>query len=752
MTAIRDIIERHDYHEVLSVLAWVLSFKTERQKRDHLQQMYRQFLTTAHDLPKAHDGDVLFIRSLGREDYALLFGAIAASCDHPRKVMLNTFATKTVARNHDALRFLSAHMDLIERIRVRHPVDRQCAFLQLMSFGMLLEHFADTRLDALVCFSDMQPIENLFARHFRHKGVPTVTCQHGLYIDYGDYKTVNCINYLNHASEHFLAWGDETASLIRAYHPEARVHLCGKPVFHRGKIALATKTGKAIQVVLDQPIFEVQNIAMFRLVSDFAKTAGHTVSVRYHPGINRDTFQKKIGSPAEATDFLSADIVVGHTSSLLFEALALGKKVVQFKSSIPTVDLPPQLQFHDPATLQKAVGANADPKVAHTYFARIGDDSRKAYRAFFRTLLAGDDMGAGAIPATSQKTKKTHLWYRALNAEFFVEPAVSQPRMPGPSVVLPTLPGDPPALSAIVMSCLLSDVVNIKQTFDHWCHPALAPSATGRKVKLVVVFNTLNDIAQAELLKAWQDRPRLSLFFSELIIRSADQSGDHDLYVKNRSRELKGHFGNIAGPNFLFQRSMDHASECGGFIFQMELDCVPLSGGWIDDLDRVVARSAGAWVVGGMYNGKFRVNNSTRMHLNGNALYNVGDAGFMRFLNETWMPRLLEVSKHYPNLAYNYWWALELEHSDTKDVTEYSSWNIVRSYASFIRPDPFILNYLNNDPLRSLFTQHYRFYSDLGKPPLFLHHADAVSLVKRVLAGEAKGVSDLLLLEAEAAA
>lgn len=752
MTAIREIIEKHDYQEALSVLAWILSFKSEQQKRDHLRAMYNQFLTTARDLPEAKDGDVLFIRSLGREDYAFLFGSIAKVCDHPRKVMLNTFATRSVERNHDAVRFLSDHLDLIDRIRVRNPIDRQCAFLQLMSFGMILERYAALRPDALICFSDMQPIENLFARYFRHKGVPTVTCQHGLYIDYGEYKTINCINYLNHASEHFLAWGDETASLIRAYHPDARVHLCGKPVLHRGKIAPSSKTSKSIQVILDQPIFEAENIAMFRLVSDFAKTAGHTVSVRYHPSINRETFSKKLGSPAEATDFLSADIVVGHTSSLLFEALALGKKVVQFKSAIPTVDLPSQLQFHDMATLRKAAGTKADPALARSYFAHFGDEAKKAYREFFQTLFVGRPANATATPTPLPRVRKTHRWYRALSAEFFVDPLVTQQRLSGRAVAPPSQQGEWQTLSAIVVPCLLSDVENIRQTLEHWCHPALAPSATGRKVKLVLVFNTINDVVRAEVLNAWRDNPRLALFFSELVIRSADLSGDRDLYVKERSRELKGTYGNIAGPNFLFQRAMEHASECGGFVFQMELDCVPLATGWVDALDRVVARSAGAWVVGGMYNGDFRVNNSIRLHMNGNALYNVGDAAFMKFVNETWMPRLLELSKDYPNLAYDCWWALEIEHSDTKDLSRSSSWNLLRSYASFFRPDPFILNYLNSDPLRTLFTRHYQFFSDLGKPPLFLHHASAVSLVKRVVAGEAQRVSDLLLLQAEVAA
>ena len=752
MTGIREIIERHDYHEALAFLTWVLSFKSEKDKQAHLKTMYHQFLSTDRALPEAKDGDVLFLRSLGREDYALLFGAIAASCDHPRKVMVNTFATRSVEKNDKALKFLTNHIDLIDKIRVRDPIDRQCAFLQLMTFGIVLEQYADARLDALVCFSDMQPIENLFARYFRSKAVPTVTCQHGLYIDYGEYKTINCINYLHQPSDHFLAWGEDTASIIRAYHPEANLHLCGKPVFHRGKVAPTGDTGKKIQIILDQPIFNAQNVEMIKIVKEYASASGHMVSVRYHPGIHRATFLQAVEALDESTDFMSADIVVGHTSSLLLEALVLGKKVIQFKSQIPAVDLPQHLQFRDRASLAKALEADHDPSLSQNYFSLIGEKSRAAYREFFQSLFAGTAVERAGSYEPPARAVKTHRWFHTLTADFFFDPTVSQPQGTAPSPAASRTPDDGSSLSTIVMPCLLSDIPGIKKTFEHWCHPAFAPSTTGRKVKLIVVFNTINDLAAKELEKAWQDRPRLTLFFSELIIRSADLSGDRDLYVKGRSSVSQGAFGNIAGPNFLFHQAMEHASEHGGFAFQMELDCVPLASGWIDELDRVVARSSGCWVIGAFYNGDFGIYNPVRFHVNGNALYNVGDPEFMGFLREKWMPRLIALSGDYPNLAYDCWWAIEGHRADTRDITSSSAWNLTRSYASFFHPDPYILNYLKSDPLGARFSEHYRFFEKLGKRPVFLHHADAASFVDKVIAGEAESVTDLLLREPEAVA
>lgn len=753
MSAIRQIVEQGLYKDTLSVLMWVLSFKTPEQKRDHLKALRHDFLTSEYELPPAGDDHVLFMRSLGREDYASMFGVIFNSCIGVQKTYLSSFKKTKVSHNAKAATYFEENLDLEDWIEVRDPLDRQCAFVLLLSYGYLLEFYADVKFRAVVTFSDMQPIENFFAGYFRSKGIPTATLQHGLYIDYGEYKTINCINYMSHVSDYFLAWGENTARLISAYHPDAKIVICGKPVIFQGSPSPRKGAGQSIMIALDQIIFNNENHAMAGIVADYATKHGYEVTVRFHPSLDKSAFFKVFPDIVESVSLLDADVVVGHTTSLLFEALALRKRVVQYKTDIPTIDLPAALQFKDLAGLEKAAAVRIEAETAKSYFGAVANDSKQRYEDFFRYLLDGDNSAKVEFYRGQRGKKQPHSWFDTMKRDFFEATQTAAQQVPSatPDAVsveaFPTFQGTPSLarVHAIVVPCLASDLPILNFIFQMWGTPQFAPSLTGRKVRLLLVFNRLDPETRRSVLEMWHANPTLSHYFDELQVESADLIGDRDLYVKNRNRDVKGAFGNIAGPNFLFQSSMNYAARFGGYVFQMEVDCFPLTQGWLEELDRVIGRAGGAWVIGTMYNGNFRINNPVRMHLNGNALYKTGDPKFIAFLNSIWIPRLLDLAKELPNLAYDSWWALEIERSKTDDLSPDSSWNLVRCYNSFFYNDPFIINLLKSDPLEERFGESYRFYESTGKPPVFLHYAHCKALAERVLAGEAESLRDLLL-------
>lgn len=748
MSVIRYVVKQGLYKEALSVLMWVLSFKTEEQKREHLKMLQQDFLTYEYVTPPASDGNVLFIRSLGREDYAALFGAIFHACSGAPKTYFESFKKSKVKHNAKAAEYIENNIDLEDWIDVRNPIDRQCAFMVLISYCFLLEHYADVKFRAVVAFSDMQPIENLFIQYFRSKGIPTVSAQHGLYIDYGEYKTINAINYMNHAADYFLAWGEKTAELISTYHPKSKIVMCGKPLVFQGKSSTGKSGGRSIMVVLDQAIFENENYAMSRIVLDYARNYGYQLTVRFHPSLKKDSFFRMFPDVVESSDFMDADIVVGHTSTLMFEALAMGKSVVQFKTNIPAIDLPKSLQFNDLSSLEKAMVSPIKPGLSRLYFCALNNDSKKNYADFF-TFLLNEGSSKKLNFYSGAKGKQQHPdWYMNMLTNFFENSMATTPQLPIVSA-LPELnhliPISSNRLVAIVMPCLASDLPILDFIFGMWSTPSFAPSLAGRKVSLMLVFNQLSSELRHKVRETWEDHPKLALYFNELHVESADLAGDRDLYVKSRSPEAKGEFGNIAGPNFLFQSAMNYAARFDGYVFQMEVDCFPLLPGWIEALDEVIKRACGAWVIGGMYSGDFRINNLIRFHLNGNALYKTGDAKFIDFINNIWIPRLLEISIEKPNVAYDSWYAMEMELSDTKDISNDGSWNLVRRYSSFFYNDPFIINLLKSDSLEKNFEEYFCFYESLGKAPVFLHYAYCKKLAERVLAGEAESLLNLLL-------
>ncbi|MBK1654664.1 hypothetical protein [Allochromatium vinosum] len=756
ISVIRQVVEQGLYKDALSVLMWCLSFKTPQQKRDYLKAMHQDFLTSEYSPPPSGDGYVLFMRSLERDDYGAMFGAVFSSCSSAPKTYFASFNKTKVQNNAKAAAYFEENLDLEDWIDVYDPLDRQCAFVLLLSYCYLLEFYAEVKFKAIVTFSDMQPIENLFARYFRSKGIQTVSLQHGLYIDYGEYKTVNCINYQSHASDYYLVWGEHTAKLISAYHPDTKIVMCGKPLIFQGKASSSKDGGRSIMLVLDQSIFDRENYAMARIVSDYAKKHGYNVTVRFHPSLDKSAFLKAFPNIIEAINFLDADIVAGHTTSLLFEAQALHKRVVQYKTNIPTVDLPAPLQFKDLPSLEKAATFPLEAEPAKSYFCALDDASKQRYADFFRFLLEDDRSAKVEFYEGPKGRTQSHTWFDTMKRNFFEGP-LGELKQQAAVTAAPTRPSklmhqseDQSAartdrLDAIVIPCLPSDLPILGFIFDMWSSPHFAPSLTGRKVKLLLVFNSIDLDARRKVIDMWRARPKLSLYFDELLVESADLIGERDLYVKSRAKESKGKFGNIAGPNFLFQSTMNYASRFCGYVFQMEVDCFPLIKGWLEALDLVISRAAGAWVIGSLYHGDFAVNDSVKMHINGNALYKSGDPKFIDFINTIWIPRLLKLAKELPNLAYDCWWAFEVNRSKTNDLSPDSSWNLVRRYNSFFYNDPFIVNLLKSDPLEERFSEIYRFYESIGKTPIFLHYADCKALGERVLAGEAGSLRDLLL-------
>ncbi|CAF0740818.1 unnamed protein product [Brachionus calyciflorus] len=82
----------------------------------------------------------------------------------------------------------------------------------------------------------------------------------------------------------------------------------------------------------------------------------------------------------------------------------------------------------------------------------------------------------------------------------------------------------------------------------------------------------------------------------------------------------------LAKKHYLFK----HAS----YVFYMEPDCRPIRSGWIDALQKEIGFN-GFWIKGAMFRGKFEMKINkylpNKYHINGNAIYNIGDRKFEDF-------------------------------------------------------------------------------------------------------------------------
>lgn len=349
-----------------------------------LDKWMKELLRLSLSMPTRRVGSTLFFRSLVRNDYKELFHEIIEAAALPEPIIVEDYIVPHGVFNREVPRLLAKLGPLSNKLGFDEPIIATACALRLIQYGIIVDALNSYEFDTLVSFADMQPVEHMATIYFKAIGKATVTLQHGLYIDYGDIDTVNVINYKHQPSETFLAWGQHTAALIKQYHPDTQVEICGKPNLSRlaPQSEYAGDPDGEIVVIMDQEVFKTHNIAMLRLIYAYAARTDKVVHVRFHPQNNRAFYKSLFSDIIEGSTLSSAFVVVGHTSSLLFEAAAIGLPVVQYVSDTPTIPIAPERRFTNTATLETAM-ANARKANSEYHsvelIAAIGHEARARY-------------------------------------------------------------------------------------------------------------------------------------------------------------------------------------------------------------------------------------------------------------------------------------------------------------------------------------------------------------------------------------
>lgn len=277
-------------------------------------------------------------------------------------------------------------------------------------------------------------------------------------------------------------------------------------------------------------------------------------------------------------------------------------------------------------------------------------------------------------------------------------------------------------IRSVTLPIVRGDIIeNLGVIFNIWCDPRFIPIRSGYrddKPVLNIVVNRLDESLHDSINDQIVRRHKLSQIFSRIVINDAMLTGERDFYSKDEPVSA-GRFGNKSGPNFLFEAAMGFAASYGGFTAQVELDCLPIRPGWLDELEEVARANERAWVIGSTYSGVRGLEKQLMPHLNGNALYKVGDESFLSFLREAWMPGIDLYVRSNPNLAYDVWWAVVLAHADPTSGND--EWKMVRKFDCFFHSDPFLVNFVDSDTVAEEITDFFIEKSLLGASPTLLH-------------------------------
>lgn len=131
-----------------------------------------------------------------------------------------------------------------------------------------------------------------------------------------------------------------------------------------------------------------------------------------------------------------------------------------------------------------------------------------------------------------------------------------------------------------------------------------------------------------------------------------------DRHAAHRRSDLPwSPWGTKSGPNVQFFALLDavavhHPDE---WILYAEPDTVPVGPDPAGSARAVVARHPDAWVIGAEPHPRVRpdVAVDLRNHLNGAALYRIGDPAFAEFRTGVWIPSLLDRIRDDPEYAYD---------------------------------------------------------------------------------------------------
>ena len=350
-------------------------------KKKWINELYKIALP---EFNKKHT-DVVFFRSLKRDDYKRLFDTIILSSGVNDYLLIETPQLKQGSTNAAAISFLSKNSNIIARINSGNTNIDVCLAVRICFYGFIVSALKQLEFNYLVLFSDMQPIEHLASLFCQTRKIATISTQHALYIEYKHMDTVNVINYKHQPSEYFLAWGENTKKLIQTYHPKSNIVICGKPDIDL--INNPPKVENSLIVILDQEIFSTENKKMLSICNEWAKKNKYSIKVKFHPHNNKESYMKDFNSIKEISDIYSGEIIVGHTSSLIFEAMTRGMRVIQFKTNVPTIPLTVGQIFSDGDSFEKALKSTHKAQSQNSIISFFGEKSKECYKLFFDSLL-----------------------------------------------------------------------------------------------------------------------------------------------------------------------------------------------------------------------------------------------------------------------------------------------------------------------------------------------------------------------------
>lgn len=340
--------------------------------------------------PNKFKSKILFFKSMQREDYNKNFKQLSElskdkeilDIKYLKNANLRLYPLYIILKYMPLLIYTNFSFNLLKMI---YLILCQVKYLEVA------ERVYKNDFSYLVVFADMQAMDNMLCQIAKRKGIKTVTLQHGLYVDYEKNFNVNIVNYKHHIADYFLSWGKDTNDLIKKYHKNPNLFICGKPL----PVIEERSIQNYFTVVFDQNIFHDYNKKLLEIAYKIAEDFQLKINLRLHPNNKIDWYSIDDKIVLFNKKIQNSSFIVGHTTSLLYELMRLGIPSYKLKSEVPSNILDEDFKFSTVEELEIKIAQHKEENFdfsnyAKKYIEYIGDESLAKYKKIFKRLENGE--------------------------------------------------------------------------------------------------------------------------------------------------------------------------------------------------------------------------------------------------------------------------------------------------------------------------------------------------------------------------
>lgn len=370
----------------LSPIIIFYSYLYEHNKNYKIIDKIKELFVFDWDIKINDSTKILSFQSLNREDYNNFIDLVLStvkpfSSQHVLLKKAKRINIKTTFFSLKNIFYIYKRLNNIKESNKKFYI-----FISILDILKILDKFKDSKPKFIITHADMQPIENLIIQYFKSKNIPTVTLQHGLYIDYTEFPNINEVNYKNVVSDYFLSWGEETKILLQKYQKNININIVGNPTISE----TLPISANFFVIIFEQELLKSYNYILLDIGRKIEKYFNIKFKVKFHP---RNTFKDYNIARDEVVKFdtvFNAKFVIGHTSTMMYQMMRCGIPTFKLYSNIPSNLISDKLVFHDFEDLKKLIMEykNIDFKTQGEFYIKYIDKiSLQKYKSFFQELL-----------------------------------------------------------------------------------------------------------------------------------------------------------------------------------------------------------------------------------------------------------------------------------------------------------------------------------------------------------------------------